>query len=74
MALAARPPRCRVAAGATGPTVSPSCRTAVRRATGGSLIHAATASLTRGAAQTAATTAKTQTMENAARRAARLWG
>jgi hypothetical protein len=63
-----------VAADACGPTAIPLCRIAVRRVTGGSFIHAATASLTRGAAQTAAITAKTQRMENAARRAARLWG
>ncbi len=55
------------------PTGSAAGSATVRSSTAGSFIHAATASLTRGAAQTAMTAPRTERMENAARRAARLW-
>ena len=58
-------------AGATG---SADGSAAERNSTGGVLIHAATASLTRGAAQMPTTAPSTERMEMAARRAARLWG
>ena len=68
-----RAPRPPVAATA-GPTGSAAGRLAVRSSTGGVLIQASTAALTRGAAQTAAIAPRTERMKIAARRAARLWG
>ena len=56
------------------PTGSAAGSVVVRSSTGGALIHAATASLTRGAAQMPTTAPSTERMEIAARRAARLWG
>ncbi len=61
---------------ATGacPTGSAAGSVVVRNSTGGAVIHCATASLTRGAAQMPTTAPNTERMEIAARRAARLWG
>ena len=70
-ASAPREPSSPAAAGSTGRDAG---RLVVRSTTGGVLIQASTASLTRGAAQTAATAPRTERMEIAARRAARLWG
>ena len=56
------------------PTGSAAGSVIVRSSTGGALIHAATASLTRGAHQMPTTAPRTERMEIAARRAARLWG
>ena len=74
--MVAAPTRATARAPATDgcPTGSVEGRAAERSSTGGVLIHAATASLTRGAAQMPTTAPSTERMEIAARRAARLWG
>ena len=56
------------------PTGSAAGSVTVRSSTEGALIHAATASLTRGAHQMPTTAPRMERMEIAARRAARLWG